>query len=89
MPVTKAIERRFPGVRCRTRPRGTFQDRTSMERILLAVFLHENRNQGLAAPFALSFDVTFVDGVRLAGIRRVRGRPGTIAPTPVVVQVDV
>jgi hypothetical protein len=29
---------------------GTFQDRTSMERILFAVFIHENRNQGLATP---------------------------------------
>lgn len=31
---------------------GTFQDRSSMERILLPVFIHENRNQGLATPFA-------------------------------------
>jgi hypothetical protein len=33
---------------------GTFQDKTSMERILFAVFLHENPNQGLATPFALT-----------------------------------
>ena len=44
------IERRFREVRRRTRPMGTFQDRTSMARILFAVFLHENRNQGLATP---------------------------------------
>lgn len=28
-----------------------FQDRTSTERILLATFIHENRDQGLATPF--------------------------------------
>jgi hypothetical protein len=33
---------------------GTFQDRTSMDRILFAVFMHENRNQALATPFALT-----------------------------------
>jgi transposase-like protein len=52
--TTNAIERRFREVRRRTRPMGTFQDRTSMERILFAVFTHENRNQGLATPFALT-----------------------------------
>jgi hypothetical protein len=31
MPVTNAIERRFREVRRRTRPMGTFQDKTSME----------------------------------------------------------
>jgi len=52
--TTNAIERRFREVRRRTRPMGTFQDKTSMERILFAVFLHENRNQGLATPFPLT-----------------------------------
>jgi putative transposase len=52
--TTNAIERRFREVRRRTRPMGTFQDRTSMERILFAVFMYENRNQGLATPFALT-----------------------------------
>ena len=52
--TTNAIERRFREVRRRTRPMGTFQDRTSMESILFAVFIHENRNQGLATPFALT-----------------------------------
>jgi putative transposase len=52
--TTNAIERRFREVRRRTRPMGTFQDRTSMDRILFAVFIHENRNQGLATPFALT-----------------------------------
>jgi putative transposase len=52
--TTNASERRFREVRRRTRPMGTFQDRTSMARILFAVFTHENRNQGLATPFALT-----------------------------------
>jgi len=52
--TTNAIERRFREVRRRTRPMGTFQDKTSMDRILFAVFMHENRNQGLAIPFALT-----------------------------------
>ena len=52
--TTNAIERRFREVRRRTRPMGTFQDKTSMERILFAVFTHENRNQGLATPFPLT-----------------------------------
>jgi len=54
VPTTNAIERRFREVRRRTRPMGTFQDKTSMDRILFAVFMHENRNQGLATPFALT-----------------------------------
>jgi hypothetical protein len=33
---------------------GTFRDRTSLERILFAVFMHENRNQALPIPFALT-----------------------------------
>jgi hypothetical protein len=41
-------------VRRRTRPMGTFQDRTSLERILFAVFMHAKRNQGLAIPIALT-----------------------------------
>ena len=52
--TTNAIERRFREVRRRTRPMGTFHDKTSMDRILFAVFTHENRNQGLATPFALT-----------------------------------
>ena len=54
MPVTNAIERRFREVRRRTRPMGTFQDKTSMDRILFAVFTHENLNQGIATPFPLT-----------------------------------
>jgi len=40
--TTNAIERRFVEVRRRTRPMGVFSDRTSMERILYAVFTYEN-----------------------------------------------
>lgn len=52
--TTNAIERRFREVRRRTRPMGTFQDRTSMDRILFAVFTHENKSQGLSTPFLLT-----------------------------------
>jgi len=46
-----AIERRFREVRRRTRPMGVFSDRTSMKRILYAVFSYENLRQGVATPF--------------------------------------
>jgi putative transposase len=52
--TTNAIERRFREVRRRTRPMGTFQDKTSMDRILFAVFTHENKSQGVSAPFPLT-----------------------------------
>ena len=52
--TTNAIERRFREVRRRTRPMGPFQDRTSMDRILFAVFNHQNKSQGTAAPFPLT-----------------------------------
>ena len=52
--TTNAIERRFREIRRRTRPMGTFQDRTSMDRILFAVFIHENKSQGVATPFSLT-----------------------------------
>jgi transposase-like protein len=52
--TTNAIERRFREVRRRTRPMGTFSDRTSMERILYAVFTHENRKQGTATFLVLA-----------------------------------
>jgi transposase-like protein len=54
IPVTNAIERRFREVRRRTRPMGTFQDKTSMDRILFAVFTHENKSQGVSTPFLLT-----------------------------------
>ena len=52
--TTNAIERRFREVRRRTRPMGVFQDRTSMDRILFAVFIRENLNQGISTPLALT-----------------------------------
>ncbi len=55
--TTNAIERRFREVRRRTRPMGVFQDRTSMDRILFAVFTHENSTQG--APTLFSPTQTF------------------------------
>jgi len=51
--TTNAIERRFREVRRRTRPMGTFSDRTSMDRILFSVFTHENLKQRTATPFLL------------------------------------
>ena len=52
--TTNAVERRFREVRQRTRPMGTFQDKTSMDRILFAVFTHENKSQGVSTPFLLT-----------------------------------
>lgn len=52
--TTNAIERRFREVRRRTRPMGAFADQTSIERILFAVFTHENKNQGIHVPFPLT-----------------------------------
>src|SRR5262249_25159109 len=44
--TTNAIEPRFREVRRTTRPMGIFQDKTSRDRILFAVFTHENKSQG-------------------------------------------
>lgn len=52
--TANAIERRFREVRRRTRPMGTFQDKTSMDRILFAVFSHENKSQSVSTPFLLT-----------------------------------
>jgi transposase-like protein len=55
--TTNAIERRFREVRRRTRPMGVFQDRTSMDRILFAVFTHENQTQGVPTLFSLTQNI--------------------------------
>lgn len=55
--TTNAIERRFREVRRRTRPMGTFQDKTSMDRILFAVFTHENKSQGVSTPFLMTQNI--------------------------------
>lgn len=52
--TTNSIERRFREVRRRTRPMGVFSDRTSMERILYAVFSYENKQQGISTPFLMT-----------------------------------
>jgi len=49
--TTNAIERVFKEVRRRTRPMGVFSDRTSMERILYAVFTYENESEGVYPVF--------------------------------------
>ena len=51
--TTNAIERRFREVKRRTRPMGVFSDRTSMERILYAVFAYENMKENTWAPFLM------------------------------------
>lgn len=52
--TTNSIERRFREVRRRTRPMGVFSDRTSIERILYAVFSYENKQQGISTPFLVT-----------------------------------
>jgi transposase-like protein len=51
--TTNLIERRFREVRRRTRPMGVFSDRTSMERILYAIFTHENLKENTMTPFLI------------------------------------
>jgi putative transposase len=43
--TTNHIERRFKEVRRRTRPMGVFSDKTSMDRILYAIFMYENKSE--------------------------------------------
>ena len=52
--TTNLIERRFRELRRRTRPMGVFSDRTSMERILYAVFAHENFKNKSGGPFLVT-----------------------------------
>ncbi len=52
--TTNAIERKFVEVRRRTRPMGVFSDKTSMERILYAIFTYENYKQGPHTPLLIS-----------------------------------
>jgi transposase-like protein len=51
--TTNAIERRFREVRRRTRPMGVFSDHTSIDRIMLSVFMFENLKQKTNTPFLL------------------------------------
>jgi len=52
--TTNGIERRFREVRRRTRPMGVMANKDSVERILFAVFTHENQKQGTATPFVIA-----------------------------------
>ncbi len=52
--TTNAIERRFREVRRRTRPMGVFSDHTSIDRIMFAVFTHENSKEGTHTPFLMT-----------------------------------
>ena len=52
--TTNLIERRFRELRRRTRPMGVFSDKTSMERILYAIFAHENFKNKTGNPFLLN-----------------------------------
>ena len=52
--TTNHIERRFKEVRRRTRPMGVFSDRTSMDRILYAVFMYENQAEEAYPIFLLT-----------------------------------
>jgi hypothetical protein len=62
---TIARARRFREVHRRTPPMGTFQDKTSMERILFAGFMHENRS-----PDTSFFDATPQTAEVAEGARR-------------------
>ena len=55
--TTNAIESKFREVRRRTRPMGALQDRTSMDRILFAVFTHENSTPGGPTLFSLTQNI--------------------------------
>jgi putative transposase len=52
--TTNHIERRFKEVRRRTRPMGVFSDRTSMDRILYAIFMYENKTDEAYPIFLLT-----------------------------------
>ncbi len=52
--TTNLIERRFREVRRRTRPMGVFSDKTSIERILYAVFMHGNKTEEAYPVFLLT-----------------------------------
>jgi len=56
--TTNLIERRFRELRRRTRPMGVFSDKTSMDRILYAIFAHENFKNKTGGPFLLNLTQT-------------------------------
>jgi len=52
--TTNHIERRFKEVRRRTRPMGVFSDKTSMDRILYAIFMYENKAEQVYPIFGVT-----------------------------------
>ena len=52
--TTNHIERRFKEVRRRTRPMGVFSNKTSVDRILYAVFMYENKAEEAYPVFLLT-----------------------------------
>jgi len=52
--TTNHIERRFKEVRRRTRPMGAFSNKTSVDRILYAIFTYENKTEEAHPIFALT-----------------------------------
>lgn len=52
--TTNHIERRFKEVRRRTRPMGVFSDKTSMDRILYAIFMYENKAEDVYPIFMVT-----------------------------------
>jgi hypothetical protein len=53
----------FPRGQATHQTDGYFQDKTSMDRILFAVFTHENKSQGVSTPFLLTQSKDLDDGV--------------------------
>jgi len=45
--TTNAIKRRFVDIKRKRKPMRVFADKTSMKRILFAIFFHLNKNQGI------------------------------------------
>ena len=52
--TTDAVERRLGKVRRRTRPMGTFRNRTSMERVPFAILPYRNKRDRTATPFTVT-----------------------------------
>ena len=52
--TTNHIERRFKEVRRRTRPMGVFSNKTSVDRILYAIFAYENKSEEVYPVFLLT-----------------------------------
>jgi transposase-like protein len=68
--TTNGIERRFREVRRRTRPMGVMANKDSIERILFAVFTHENQKQGTATSFLNTLGITNAQSTRAASQAR-------------------